>query len=103
VFTARYALSPYIKQIRFVFKGLNSAEFAHSFYLCILCHAHNKKKGGFSLKNIKRYVFIMETDSVSCEAGNESLTVIRIIIELKVSQIRYNLLHEVRTDIGLLW
>jgi hypothetical protein len=23
VFTARYALSPYIKQIRFVFKGLN--------------------------------------------------------------------------------
>jgi hypothetical protein len=24
VFTARYALSPYIKQIRFVFKGLNS-------------------------------------------------------------------------------
>jgi hypothetical protein len=25
VFTARYALSPYIKQIRFVFKGLISA------------------------------------------------------------------------------
>jgi hypothetical protein len=25
VFTARYALSPYIKQIRFVFKGLNNA------------------------------------------------------------------------------
>jgi hypothetical protein len=25
VFTARYALSPYIKQIRFVFKGLNQA------------------------------------------------------------------------------
>jgi hypothetical protein len=24
VFTARYVLSPYIKQIRFVFKGLNS-------------------------------------------------------------------------------
>jgi hypothetical protein len=24
VFTARYALSPYIKQIRFVFKGLNN-------------------------------------------------------------------------------
>jgi hypothetical protein len=27
VFTARYALSPYIKQIRFVFKGLNSAHY----------------------------------------------------------------------------
>jgi hypothetical protein len=26
VFTARYALSPYIKQIRFVFKGLNNPE-----------------------------------------------------------------------------
>jgi hypothetical protein len=25
VFTARYALSPYIKQIRFVFKGLNGS------------------------------------------------------------------------------
>jgi hypothetical protein len=25
VFTARYALSPYINQIRFVFKGLNSS------------------------------------------------------------------------------
>jgi hypothetical protein len=24
VFTTRYALSPYIKQIRFIFKGLNS-------------------------------------------------------------------------------
>jgi hypothetical protein len=27
VFTARYALSPYIKQIRFVFKGLISGHF----------------------------------------------------------------------------
>jgi hypothetical protein len=27
VFTARYALSPYIKQIRFVFKGLISIEY----------------------------------------------------------------------------
>jgi hypothetical protein len=26
VFTARYALSPYIKQIRFVFKGLNDGQ-----------------------------------------------------------------------------
>jgi hypothetical protein len=26
VFTARYALSPYIKQTRFVFKGLNKHE-----------------------------------------------------------------------------
>jgi hypothetical protein len=28
VFTARYALSPYIKQIRFVFKGLNQISVA---------------------------------------------------------------------------
>jgi hypothetical protein len=27
VFTARYALSPYIKQIRFVFKGLKIGDF----------------------------------------------------------------------------
>jgi hypothetical protein len=29
VFTARYALSPYIKQIRFVFKGLISVPYSH--------------------------------------------------------------------------
>jgi hypothetical protein len=34
VFTARYALSPYIKQTRFVFKGLNmyKAHVMHSSY-----------------------------------------------------------------------
>jgi hypothetical protein len=31
VFTARYALSPYIKQTRFVFKGLISSETADGF------------------------------------------------------------------------
>jgi hypothetical protein len=31
VFTARYALSPYIKQIRFVFKGLKCAQSAKHF------------------------------------------------------------------------
>jgi hypothetical protein len=29
-FTARYALSPYIKQIRFVFKGLKKLQITHS-------------------------------------------------------------------------
>jgi hypothetical protein len=36
VFTARYALSPYIKQIRFVFKGLNKgteAVFSNQYYM----------------------------------------------------------------------
>jgi hypothetical protein len=38
VFTARYALSPYIKQIRFVFKGLNSVSLGTHFPLssCIV-------------------------------------------------------------------
>jgi hypothetical protein len=30
VFTARYALSPYIKQIRFVFKGLITYDESHT-------------------------------------------------------------------------
>jgi hypothetical protein len=30
MFTARYALSPYIKQIRFVFKGLNGLKGAQT-------------------------------------------------------------------------
>jgi hypothetical protein len=32
VFTARYALSPYIKQIRFVFKGLIRGELHYAIY-----------------------------------------------------------------------
>jgi hypothetical protein len=35
VFTARYALSPYIKQIRFVFKGLILIEVYVG--VCVLC------------------------------------------------------------------
>jgi hypothetical protein len=37
VFTARYALSPYIKQIRFVFKGLSGSVFCKTVYLYDLC------------------------------------------------------------------
>jgi hypothetical protein len=37
VFTARYALSPYIKQIRFVFKGLIFVFFfCHKEYICLM-------------------------------------------------------------------
>jgi hypothetical protein len=35
VFTARYALSPYIKQIRFVFKGLNKIFWKHKIHYAI--------------------------------------------------------------------
>jgi hypothetical protein len=38
VFTARYALSPYIKQVRFVFKGLKSGK--HFALMYITCSAH---------------------------------------------------------------
>jgi hypothetical protein len=35
VFTARYALSPYLKQIRFVFKGLNNCAILETkLYVC---------------------------------------------------------------------
>jgi hypothetical protein len=35
VFTARYALSPYIKQIRFVFKGLTKEKLATNEEVCL--------------------------------------------------------------------
>jgi hypothetical protein len=38
MFTARYALSPYIKQIRFVFKGLNEQIALHIH--CVLTKYH---------------------------------------------------------------
>jgi hypothetical protein len=46
VFTARYALSPYIKQIRSVFKGLIKEDCTFTAY-CIYCepyHCYNKQK-----------------------------------------------------------
>jgi hypothetical protein len=51
VFTARYALSPYIKQMRFVFKGLN---------------------------NIKLLVFVMETQCVYYEEGLNFYLLLRL-------------------------
>jgi uncharacterized membrane protein YozB (DUF420 family) len=39
VFTARYALSPYIKQTRFVFKGLNEIFNIQALYVSIICVA----------------------------------------------------------------
>jgi hypothetical protein len=62
VFTARYALSPYIKQIRFVFKGLNYS---------------NREVIGVAIAyiniNIKRLVFITEVESVYSAVRTESL------------------------------
>jgi hypothetical protein len=54
VFTARYALSPYIKQIRFVFKGLicTCAVPAVSF-ICLSVRLHNwTRTGGLSWKSM---------------------------------------------------
>jgi hypothetical protein len=53
VFTARYALSPYIKQIRFVFKGLIHVFLSR--YLTFL--------GGIEEKCVKRHAIRSETAS----------------------------------------
>jgi hypothetical protein len=58
----RYALSPYIKQIRFVFKGLkNSTWCPHCVY--VFC-TDLRTNSNFCLINIKRLVFITEVESV---------------------------------------
>jgi hypothetical protein len=45
VFTARYALSPYIKQIRFVFKGLREEHRPRVFENRVLREAFGPKTG----------------------------------------------------------
>jgi hypothetical protein len=51
VFTARYALSPYIKQIRFVFKGLKSI-YGTVAHLSILWHYVQSEDGPFRPKHV---------------------------------------------------
>jgi hypothetical protein len=55
VFTARYALSPYIKQIRFVFKGLNQSTVPDSILVDILYYSA-----------IEIYVFQEVTSQETC-------------------------------------
>jgi hypothetical protein len=55
VFTARYALSPYIKQIRFVFKGLNTTV-SHCFLFTQslpLLPTHSRCRGYFHLITLR--------------------------------------------------
>jgi len=50
VFTARYGLSPYIKQIRCVFKGFNIQKFCISNYMKLVCFVWiSEQKADFTL------------------------------------------------------
>jgi hypothetical protein len=79
VFTARYALSPYIKQIRFVFKGLvcqshNAMLKIYKVYkskLDILMaytplYRRLPEDGELSLKHVGRFKFIYNLDVLLC-------------------------------------
>jgi hypothetical protein len=65
VFTARYALSPYIKQIRFVFKGLKNAIRVWAYFSCViitvsLCSTSSiSHKYLFNAFNLLVYKFIL--------------------------------------------
>jgi hypothetical protein len=56
VFTAQYALSPYIKQIRFVFKELMEA--AGSYRASVVCIYHPRRQ--LCPVPVKIYVFNMK-------------------------------------------
>jgi hypothetical protein len=56
VFTARYALSPYIKQIRFVFKGLQ----------CLVCEPHPGFEAPFPRLRQSSVVYIVTTQHGLC-------------------------------------
>jgi hypothetical protein len=72
VFTERYALIPYIKQIRFVFKGLilkNSTRFSHCVYVFVWI---SEQTAITFLYSINRFVFVTETESVYCAVRTSS-------------------------------
>jgi hypothetical protein len=56
VFTARYALSPYIKQIRFVFKGLILYRIRKTDYMLRLISNKKNWDVNINLGNKKRHV-----------------------------------------------
>jgi hypothetical protein len=72
VFTARYALSPYIKQICFVFKGLNVK---NSFSHLLSCVTTSILKEGsdviqrVSVDSSVRYVFCYEMEDRGSDSG----------------------------------
>jgi hypothetical protein len=65
VFTARYALSPYIKETRFVFKGLINVAIANSHSLCSAITEKLQKRTGLkeelTLRRQLRAVYTVST------------------------------------------
>jgi hypothetical protein len=50
VFTARYALSPYTRQLCFVFKGLNQ----HNPKMCVYTHMHTQSRKWYKNKLVSK-------------------------------------------------
>jgi hypothetical protein len=69
VFTARYALSPYIKQIRFVFKGLIFITEVESVYSAVRTDSLYKT----DTLRFKGLIIITQVESVYSAVRTESL------------------------------
>jgi hypothetical protein len=65
VFTARYALSSCIKQIRFVFKGLMVlvAEFCFCQLVCSECSKLNPRHGSASKNTVRNFMYTVFTEN----------------------------------------
>jgi hypothetical protein len=89
VFTARYALSPYIKQTRFVFKGLKTLPSAHT-CIYVFCMGLPTNSYYFPI-NINWLVFINERRCVYCAVRTEPLC----IMQFSFSHMRVNIIKPV--------
>jgi hypothetical protein len=67
VFTARYALSPYIKQIRFVFKGLNNKFYVVSSSVVSMC---------LSVRRIKLWSHALQAEPCGCVVTFSALMIL---------------------------
>jgi hypothetical protein len=73
VFTARYALSPYIKQIRFVFKGLNTCllEYSHvaSDGRGLKCESHKLTcSAEMNCISVNVFIYISHENNAICDS-----------------------------------
>jgi hypothetical protein len=83
VFTARYALSPYIKQIRFVFKGLTLRNCTFCPQSAFMRHAlFSKQTAITSVQNINSLGFITERICVYRTVWTGSLNTIQVNVIL---------------------
>jgi hypothetical protein len=79
VFTARYALSPYIKQISFVFKGLtlkNDTVSPHNVFISFV--KVSEQRASITLYRINCFVLITQNQRVYWAVRTESLGIPKV-------------------------